>query len=319
MSEAGRTRVLLLLGSGRSGSTIFGNLLGAADGHFSTGELRYLWERGLVAGRRCACGDPVPSCVVWGPVLRRCFPDGRGGIDLDAASIAAELRSAIRMRGIPSLLAPGGVHRIAARHPRLVDILGRLYRAVQQETGADVLVDSSKLPSYALLLQAVPDVDLALVHLIRDPRAAAWSWQRVKPLPDASTDAQMQQQAASKSTILWDVANAVGLYMGRRAPDRYLRVRYEDFAAAPRQMAAAALALWGHGGASLPFVGESTVRLPGNHAVAGNPNRMRGGDVQIRVDDEWRTGLNGLDKAVATALSAPLLRPFGYPLRVRPA
>ena len=40
-------KVLLLAGSGRSGSTVLANLLGSVEGAFSGGELRYLWERGL--------------------------------------------------------------------------------------------------------------------------------------------------------------------------------------------------------------------------------------------------------------------------------
>jgi len=55
-----RTRVLYILGWGRSGSTVLGNILGEIDGFFSAGELHYLWERSLVEGRACGCGRDVP-------------------------------------------------------------------------------------------------------------------------------------------------------------------------------------------------------------------------------------------------------------------
>lgn len=49
MSPAGAppTKVVLVAGSGRSGSTVLGNILGSVDGAFCGGEIRYLWERGL--------------------------------------------------------------------------------------------------------------------------------------------------------------------------------------------------------------------------------------------------------------------------------
>ena len=42
-----RRRVLYILGWGRSGSTVLGNILGEVDGFFCAGELHYLWERRL--------------------------------------------------------------------------------------------------------------------------------------------------------------------------------------------------------------------------------------------------------------------------------
>ena len=39
------------------------------------------------------------------------------------------------------------------------------------------------------------------------------------------------------------------------------------------------------------FVDGRTVRLAENHAVAGNPNRRRYGDIHSVRDDEWRTAL----------------------------
>ncbi|MBA3432215.1 MAG: hypothetical protein H0U16_12145, partial [Actinobacteria bacterium] len=49
-------KVLFIMGWTRSGSTILDNLLGEVEGFFSTGELHYLWRRGLLEGRLCSCG-----------------------------------------------------------------------------------------------------------------------------------------------------------------------------------------------------------------------------------------------------------------------
>jgi hypothetical protein len=47
----------------------------------------------------------------------------------------------------------------------------------------------------------------------------------------------------------------------------------------------------------------------------GNPSRFVTGPVEIRSDDEWESNLKRRDSAVVTALTLPLLRFYGYPLR----
>ena len=47
---------------GWSGSTLLGNVLGELDGAVHVGELRALWDEGLLAGGTCGCGLPLGSC-----------------------------------------------------------------------------------------------------------------------------------------------------------------------------------------------------------------------------------------------------------------
>ena len=61
--------VLLVAGSGRSGSTLLASALGQLPGAFCAGELRYLWQRGAVEDHRCGCGEPFSRCPVWTVVL----------------------------------------------------------------------------------------------------------------------------------------------------------------------------------------------------------------------------------------------------------
>ena len=63
------TTVLYIAGTGRSGSTVLAAILGEVEGVFAAGEVRYLWQRGLVEGRLCGCGVPVAECPLWSAVL----------------------------------------------------------------------------------------------------------------------------------------------------------------------------------------------------------------------------------------------------------
>src|SRR3954452_12149224 len=66
-----RTRVLSIVGPGRSGTTILGNILGEVEGVTNAGELRWLWRRGLMERRPCGCGLPPAECPRWSAVLDR--------------------------------------------------------------------------------------------------------------------------------------------------------------------------------------------------------------------------------------------------------
>ena len=43
-----------------------------------------------------------------------------------------------------------------------------------ESSGGRVVVDSSKMASDALLADAIPGINLKVIHLIRDPRGITW-------------------------------------------------------------------------------------------------------------------------------------------------
>src|SRR3712207_9390131 len=65
---------------------------------------------------------------------------------------------------------------------------GRLYEAIGTVTESRVIVDSSKEPAHGFAMSMVPNLDFYVLHLIRDPRAAAYSWLKKKPQPDSRSE-----------------------------------------------------------------------------------------------------------------------------------
>jgi len=305
------TRVLYIAGTGRSGSTLLAAILGEVEGVFTAGELRFVWERGLLEDRLCGCGLHFGACSLWERVLVTAF-GGRSRIDAASALRAQRLRT--RIRHLPRLLVTSPVPGEAAPDPH-GRRLERLYAAVSSATGAGVVVDSSKLPSYGWLLGTLPGVDLHVVHLVRDPREAARSWMREKPQPDRGWPAPMQTIGPLKSASLWLLWNTMAELLGRGRPDRHLRVRYEDLIARPEETVRNILATVDLAGAAAPFVDERTVVLQTNHTVAGNPDRLRHGVTRLRAEGARHDGLRTRDRLLVTALTSPLLIRYGYPLR----
>lgn len=296
------TKVLYIAGWGRSGSTILDNVLGQVDGFFSAGELMFLWRRGLVEGRLCGCGQPVRECEIWTRVLARAYPHGVDPQEM----LRLEAHSA-RTRHLPLHLA-----RIEPGSRRYRDELGALYRALQAETGCRVIVDSSKSPSYGRVLAGTPGLDVRVVHLVRDPRAVAYSWVRRKlQRDDPRRTRSMRSHGPAASSAYWNVLNESTRLLWPEAGRRLL-LRYEDFVAHPQATVDEIVRFAGEQTVGLPWTGSGELALEPTHTVSGNPSRFDHGTVALRPDDEWERALRPRDRRVVDVITRPVRRKYGY-------
>ena len=300
-----RVNVLFIAGLGRSGSTLVDRALGEAPGCVSVGELVRLWQRGGVENTTCGCGEQFRSCEFWGPVGDKAY----GGWDrLDAARLLRLQRQVDRTRFIP-LMATGWGRRYQERRREYAGYLVRLYRAIAAVAGADVIVDSSKDLSTTFLLRTVEELDLRVVHLVRDSRAVAYSW--TKQVAKGGSGGEMDRYSPVTVAARYMFAN-LALHASRLLGLRIRRWRYEDFVDHPatttEQMA-------GFGGLATPRIDHIVVRrlaVGAHHSVGGNPMRFNQGAITIRLDDQWKEQLPARDRRIVTAMTAPLLLIYGY-------
>lgn len=300
-----RTKVLYIVGLGRSGSTILSNSLGQIEGFFSAGEICYIWRQNFIENRLCGCGRPFDECPVWTEVVEKAFPSG-----VDARHMMRLQAAGARTRHIPLMLTEKGTRAITGRLGKWQNNSARLYDAIQSVTDSRVIVDSSKEPAYGYALSTIPNVDFRVLHLVRDPRAAAYSWLKKKPQPDSQHREFMHRFSPTKSAALWDTWNASAEALWRGG--KYLHLRYEDFVANPRKSFENILSLLDED-AELPLAGERKVMLGVSHTVSGNPNRFDTGSVELRPDHAWKQEMNPRDRNLVTGLTLPLLYRYGYP------
>ncbi len=305
------TRVAYVGGWGRSGSTLLDRILGRVPGFVSVGELRMIWRRGLVLNASCGCGESFAECPFWQGVGRRAY----GGWDrVDVDEVISLRQSLDRGWSTPALASPFRPRGSAGRVARYAGYLGPLYRAIAEEAGASVVVDSSKLPSHAVLVRQVRSVDLRVVHLVRDPRGVAYSWQK-DVVKDPSTGEKMLRYRPWSAAVRYDVYNALtGLLRHQGIP--YLRVRYEDLVAEPARTVGRIATFFDPGVTDLAFIDGSQVTLGVDHIMGGNPIRFTQGPTTIRQDESWKERLPSIDRAWVTALTVPMLVRYGYPIRV---
>ena len=308
-------RVLFIAAMGRSGSTLLDRVVGQVPGAVSIGEASQVWT-GLRRGNHCGCGRPLRECPFWTEVVDRVF-GGWSGVDVDR--LLAMQRSVDRNRHLPLLTAPRRPAGFQADLDAYQRVLGNLYTAITEVSGASVVVDSGKHTSTAALLRHVQDIDLRTLHLIRDSRGVAYSWSKTVRRSEFD-DALMDRIPTWKIARSWDVHNTLLAGLRRRRGPAADLLRYEDFVAEPRQRLEQVIRLAGlsPAAAAKPFVGPRQVDFAEvNHTLAGNPMRFRTGVVDIRLDDEWRTRLPEDERRRVTRITAPVLAAYGY--RVRPA
>jgi hypothetical protein len=180
-----------------------------------------------------------------------------------------------------------------------------------------VVVDTSKRAEDAAVFAALPGVDQYVLHVVRDPRAVVHSWRRPKAFTAAGTTRTMGTRRLPSTVRRW-IENCLSTEMlRRRVPaKRWLRIRYEDFARNPRAVVDQILSLLGEPGPA-PFESDDTVRLGGNHIVAGNPSRFTTGSVTIRTDEEWKTRMPRGDQLLIELATKPLMLRYGYGRRPR--
>jgi hypothetical protein len=311
-------RVLFIGGLGRSGSTLIERLLNEFADAVAVGETVHLWERGVRDNERCSCGEPFHSCRFWNQVGETGF-GGWSQLDLDRA---IELRWSVdRSRRLPAMVRAHRRGEVAGDQREYLELVGSVLSAAggvaRAHDGADVVIDSSKHLSSAVLYSLDPRLDVRALHLIRDPRGVAFSNTKAVARPESSgaaTTAQMPTYSPARTAGRWVTDNLGYARVGRLGIPT-MRLRYEDFLAQPIDSLAEIARFAGLPTTELPRevfdgnVGE--LRMP-MHSVSGNPLRFGGHRIALRHDETWRTGLPRSQQRLVSAITAPARRVFGY-------
>lgn len=170
----------------------------------------------------------------------------------------------------------------------------------------------------------MPDIDLSVVHLVRDSRGVVYSRLKLvdRGQETVATDLlKVQAEAARKGATkrgghpplrsafhLLSINVAFETVLPRLSISTSI-VRYEDLVLAPRQVLRR---LTGVSEDDLAFVQGNDVNLKAGHLVAGNQVRLRSGVLPLREDDAWRTGLTNGRRRGVELVTWPMMRGYAY-------
>jgi Sulfotransferase family len=279
-----RPTILYVMGAGRSGSTILGVALGNCDGVFFAGEL----DRWLARAGRPR-GDGAERERFWAQV--------RGHV-----SYPPELAGRTTwLERSSSLLDPRrwrARRRLRSSYRR---VSADLYGAVADVANASHVVDTSHYPMRARELQALGDIELHLLLLVRDPSSVVASLGRADVR-------ERRFRPLRANAYLW-LTNLLSLVVFLRHPaERRVLVRYEDLLAAPERVLADILARC-HAHASPPDVTRLRTGAPfhGNRLVEAEvvslersaPRRARHASLTALAQSPWSLLFRRLDRAGA--------------------
>ncbi len=305
-----RLVVVFIAGYARTGSTLLERLLGQIDGFQSFGELRHVWARSFGENQLCGCGRPFHECPFWTEVVRRAY----GGFDRIDPLVVERVRTSVdAFANGPRIILGGWPAGYRRRLTRYAAFLEPLYSAIRDVSGARFIVDASKDPQYAYVLRTIPALDVRVVHLIRDSRAVAYSWRRVRERPEIFWERRMMPRYPAVRTALAWAGTNLGAELAGRIGMPYVRVRYEDLATSPEEQLRRIIDRLSLGDRpDLGFIDGGSAQLRPSHTVSGNPMRFATGRVPIRLDDEWRTAMLGRDQTLVRALTRGALQRYGY-------
>lgn len=299
-------KILYIMGSGRSGSTLLDTVLSDQPEMFGAGELGNLLSAMDVRHNYCACGVLSSGCPLWVEVRK----EWSRAAKTDVAAEYPALRERIeRIRNYPRHYGPSIDDAFLKRY---LELTRALFEAIAGVSGAKTIVDSSKRPVRALALSRMDDVELRVIHLVRDVRGVAHSTgQRFESDPRRGLMTALTGTNPIRAAASWMLVNTVANKIRARLGDRATLVRYEDFVSEPVQTLQRLSAFTGLDFRSTTEKLERGGTFKAGHTIEGNRLRMYD-RIEVRPDIRWRKQMSKAQKSLLPLLTAPVSWGYGY-------
>ncbi|MCK4951691.1 MAG: sulfotransferase [Gammaproteobacteria bacterium] len=307
--------VLFIVGSGHSGSTIMDLVLGANSKCFSLGEITKI-DRAIQNNIFCVCGSRILECDFWRSVAEDYTAEIGNNPFRREGEFGISLTNNTGIKFIRRLKKVLEVIGLKKNKESWIERTLSLYRAVFRHSGADILVDSSKNIKRAMILaNQFEDIDFRIIHLVRDVRGVAYSYQKptyTVQLPnetEPTTYPAIDLFPIEKTAGIWLRENAlISLLLKARLPaENWKRVRYESVCNNPEE-SLSDICSW------LGIAYEPVMIKFGSvphHNVGGNSSRFNSKEIH-NIRSGWKKSLTRTQQERCTRYSSALMRLYGY-------
>lgn len=321
------TRLAYILAASHSGSTLLAMLLGGHPDVCTVGELKAT-SLGDIDRYRCSCGTLIRQCPFW---LGITADMAARGLDFDITDARTDIRGSANayVRRLLQPLHRGplleaardlALHASPAWRPHLTEVTSRngaLAASLAARTGAQVVVDSSKIGVRLKYLLRQKDLDVRVIRMIRDGRGVALTYVNPAEFAD-SRDATLRQGgmggdraterlSMEEAALEWRRSNEeADAVVAGLDPSRWTEVRYEELCARPLETLQRLCTVLGidPSRATLGFRSRP-------HHIVGNGMRLDAVE-RIEYDERWRTALSAADLQTFDAVAGARNRALGY-------
>ncbi|OJH49568.1 hypothetical protein MPF_0356 [Methanohalophilus portucalensis FDF-1] len=172
------------------------------------------------------------------------------------------------------------------------------FKSISNVSNKTIIVDSSKNPQRALNLSLNPNIELVLIHLVRDSRGVVWS----------NMKKERKSLGSIKAYILTNLRSEI---VYKKTISKKIRIRYEDFVSDSTKIFEK---IGEASGIELQSLSEKAINddlKVNGHILAGN--RMAyNSDIKIKQDQNWKHRMPYNDRFLTTILTYPFLKKYGY-------
>jgi len=211
-------KVLYIMGTARSGSTILEILLSKGIGVFGAGELTSLIQDGFIENKQCSCGASCTDCDIWGKVSEHLKLDKQELEEWAALQKKMDWHDGL-FKQLFSVMPRKDIFRYWELNTRLLT-------AIQEVTGCKIVLDSSKYAGRALALLRVVNADVRVICLTRSPAGLMQSFQK--------QNKGEQQPKSLLATLLYYLVTLTSLRaVSFKLKQRILYVNYDEFVKYP--------------------------------------------------------------------------------------
>ncbi|MDM8569958.1 sulfotransferase domain-containing protein [Thiotrichales bacterium HSG1] len=180
------------------------------------------------------------------------------------------------------------------------------YHAVQKSSGCKYITDSTCSAAYCHNLSLVPEIDLYVIHLIRDAKGVAHSRSMTKYWPNSKV-VWLPRVAPWRAAITWVKRNLFIELAFAKKKDRYLRVHYEDLIENPTQTVKRIGKLLGLELKQLDFIDGKNVVLGDTHLTGGNIYvSAKTGKTALKLDERWKSDMKWWNVVLVSLITWPL-------------
>jgi hypothetical protein len=257
-----KPKVALIAGAAHGGTTIPNLMLGQHPAVFATGKLRDFPHGDIFSEDNvCSCGEAAAACPFWSEVRKRF---ARYEHETDQVKIPA------------------------------------LFRLISELSGRQFIGDVTHNTGYAELLLGIRDIDLYLIHVVREGRGVVYSGLRRDYRAGLLEHyGYSHLRKVAKLSRRWSEQIAQLSRLERQLGPKAVRLQYEELCSDPR---AALRPLGACLGLDFDAIGEALgsgqpfQRMP--HLLRGNIKLRTSDRIVLRQDRTYLTDMRRLDRGI---------------------